>query len=70
MHTARGALKLLVCWTLVPEKSMTALRSAVSTVTATRICAPLSSSSVNCPFLSRVMTRRTDSSALSCTWPM
>src|SRR5256885_5864616 len=26
MHTARGALKLLVCWALVPEKSMTALR--------------------------------------------
>jgi hypothetical protein len=70
MHTARGALKLLICWSLVPEKSMTALRPAVSTVTATRICAPLSSGSVNCPSLSRVITRRTDSSALSCTWPI
>jgi len=32
--------------------------------------APLSSSSSNDPSFSAVMTRRTDSSALSCTWPM
>jgi hypothetical protein len=71
MHTARGALKLLVCCGLVPEKSTTALRLAASMATATLMCAPLSSFSVNVPSLMRcaspVMARRTDSSALSCT---
>ena len=70
MHTAVGALKLLVCCAEVPVKSTTALRACASTRIATWICAPLSSGSVNAPSLSRVMTRRTDSSALSCTWPI
>ena len=70
MQTAVGALKLLLCCGEVPVKSIVALRLAVSTRIATRICAPLSSASVNSPSLRRVMTRRTDSSALSCTWRM
>ena len=70
MHTAVGALKLLGSCGDVPVKSMTALRAAASTRIATRITAPLSSGSVNAPSFSFVMTRRTDSSALSCTWPM
>ncbi len=70
MHTAVGALKLLVCCGLVPVKSMRALRSAAFTRTATWICAPLSSGSVYAPSFRRVITRRTDSSALSCTWRM
>ncbi|MNV21319.1 hypothetical protein D3C71_1122510 [compost metagenome] len=70
MHTAVGALKLFVCCALVPVKSMVALRLCASTFTATLICAPLSSGSVNAPSFRRVMTRRTDSSALSCTWRM
>ena len=70
MHTAVGALKLLVCCADVPVKSISALRVAVSTRIATLICAPLSSGRVNSPFLSRVITRRTDSSALFCTCTM
>ena len=70
MHTARGALKLFGNWALVPVKSISAVRSAAFTRTATWICAPLSSGKVNVPSLRRVMTRRTDSSALSCTWRM
>ena len=71
MQTAVGALKLLVCCAEVPVKSISALRArAASTRIATWICAPLSSGSVNAPSFSRVMTRRTDSSALSCTWRM
>ena len=35
MHTAVGALKLLVCWALVPVKSISALRFWASTRTAT-----------------------------------
>jgi hypothetical protein len=54
----------------VPVKSMVALRLAASTRIATWICAPLSSGSVKAPSFRRVMTRRTDSSALSCTWRM
>jgi hypothetical protein len=51
-HAHRGgALKLLVCCRLVPVKSTTALRLAASTRTATLICAPLSSGSVNVPVL-------------------
>ena len=65
--TALGALKLLGSCALVPLKSMVAARAAVSTVTCTRITAPLSSGSSKAPSFSAVMTRRTDSSALSCT---
>ena len=54
----------------VPVKSISAERDAASTRIATWICAPLSSGSVNAPSFSRVMTRRTDSSALSCTCRM
>ena len=67
MHTARGALKLLGSCALVPPKSITALREATSTCTRTAICAPLSSGSTNSPSRRRVITRRTDSSAWSCT---
>src|SRR5260221_18508 len=42
MPRARGDWKLWVGGALVPERSMPALGPAVSTVTATRICAPLS----------------------------
>ena len=74
MHTAVGALKLLACCGEVPVKSTLALRAAPSMVTATWICAPLSSGRVNCPPCMRaaslVMARRTLSSALSCTWRM
>jgi hypothetical protein len=70
MHTAVGALKLFSCCGEVPVKSISALRAAASTRIATLICAPLSSGSVNRPSFSRVITRRTDSSALSCTWRM
>ena len=70
MQTAVGALKLLACWAEVPVKSITALRCAAFTRMATQIWAPLSSGRVNCPSFRRVMTRRTDSSALSCTWRM
>ena len=47
MHTAVGALKLLVCCGDVPVKSMVALRAAASTRMATQIRAPLSRRSVN-----------------------
>ena len=67
MHTARGALKLFTCCGEVPVKSISAQRSLVSTRIATWICAPLSRGSVNWPSFRRVITRRTDSSALSCT---
>src|SRR3990167_10673465 len=70
IQTAVGALKLLVCCADVPVKSTSAVRLAASTRIATRICAPLSSGRVNSPFFRRVITRRTDSSALSCTYPM
>ncbi|MCY1557208.1 hypothetical protein D9M68_940390 [compost metagenome] len=46
MHTADGALKLFSSWPEVPLKSISALRPARSTRTATWICAPLSSLSV------------------------
>jgi len=70
MHTAVGALKLLLSCAEVPVKSICALRCTGSTRMATWICAPLSSTSVNWPSRSLVITRRTDSSALSCTCPM
>ena len=62
-----GCLKLLGSCALVPLKSMVASRAAACTVTFTQICAPLSRARVNWPSFSAVMTRRTDSSALSCT---
>ena len=65
--TAFGALKLFGSCALVPVKSIVASRVAACTVTFTAICAPLSSGSVYCPSFNAVMTRRTDSSALSCT---
>ncbi len=65
--TALGALKLLGSWPLVPVKSMVAARRSGCTVTFTTMRAPLSSSSSKRPFFSAVMTRRTLSSALSCT---
>jgi len=40
---APGALKLLSSWSDVPVKSTTALRAWLSTRTATRMTAPLSS---------------------------
>ena len=67
MHTAVGALKLLASWAEVPVKSISALRCAGSTRIATLICAPLSNGKVKAPSFRRVITRRTDSSALSCT---
>ena len=67
MQTAVGALKLFSSCAEVPVKSISALRAAASTRIATLIRAPLSSGSVKAPSLSRVMTRRTDSSALSWT---
>ena len=67
---ARGALKLLGNCALVPVKSMRAVRRSVSTLTATQIRAPLSSVSTNSPSLKAVITRRTHSSALSCTCRM
>jgi hypothetical protein len=70
MVTALGALKLFGSCALVPVKSIVAARAAASTFTFTRMRAPLSSGSVNSPSFSAVITRRTDSSALSCTWPM
>ena len=70
MQTAFGALKLLICCSEVPVKSISALRLFASTRIATLIRAPLSSGRVKRPSLSRVITRRTDSSALSCTWRM
>ena len=70
IHTAVGALKLLICWGEVPVKSITALRSLAFTRIATLICAPLSSGKVNSPSCKRVITRRTDSSAFACTWLM
>ena len=70
MQTARGALKLFVSCAEVSEKSITALRSSALTLIVTLMHAPLSSGKVNCPSRSLVITRRTDSSALSCTWPM
>ena len=53
-----------------PDLTISALRFFASTRIATRITAPLSSGSANEPSLSFVITRRTDSSALSCTWRM
>ena len=44
MATLDGALKLSSSWPDVPVKSISAVRSLVSTRTATRILAPLSSS--------------------------
>ena len=94
MHTAVGALKLLLCCAEVPVKSISALRFCASTRIATWICAPLSSGKVNslmgvrfqlfASFMAawrfasnnwnltpiNAITRRTDSSALSCTWLM
>ena len=70
MHTAFGALKLPGSCAEVPVKSISAVRACASTRIATLMCAPLSSNSVNAPSRSLVITRRTDSSALSCTWPM
>ena len=70
MHTAVGALKLFSSCAEVPVKSIVAERLPASTRIATLICAPLSSGSVKAPFWSCVITRRTDSSALSCTCRM
>src|SRR5476649_107672 len=70
MQTADGALKLLDSWLDVPVKSMVALRVAASTRIATLICAPLSRSSTYWPSFRVAITRRTASSALSCTWPI
>ena len=44
MATLDGALKLSFSWPDVPVKSITAVRSRALTVTATFMCAPLSSS--------------------------
>ena len=65
--TALGALKLSGVCALVPVKSRMASRRPASTVSDTQIWAPLSIGRVNWPFFSAVITRRTDSSALSCT---
>jgi hypothetical protein len=52
-------------------KSISALRLAASTRIATSMRAPLSSHrSCTAPSFSTAITRRTASSALSCTWPM
>ena len=67
MQTAVGALKLLTSCADVPVKSISALRASAFTRTATSITAPLSSGRVKAPSFNRVTTRRTDSSALSCT---
>src|ERR1700722_7708003 len=70
VQTAEGALKLLDCCGDVPVKSIQALRFAASTRIDTAMTAPLSSRYSKCPFLSFAMTRRTASSALSCTYLM
>jgi len=67
----KGALKLLSSrCALVPVKSMCASRALRSTVTLTWMTAPLSRVSACWPSCSEVMARRTDASALSCTWRM
>ncbi len=65
-----GALKLPGCWGEVPVKSTRTLRASRSTVSVTSITAPLSVSYRQWPSCSPSTMRRTDSSALSCTWPM
>ena len=70
MVTASGALKLFGCCAEVPAKSTTAERAARSTAMRTRITAPLSSLTSKLPSLSAPITRRTEASALSCTWRM
>jgi len=67
LQTAEGALKLVGRCGLVPVKSITASRFARSTRIATRIVAPSSISYAYEPSFSAPSTRRTDSSALSCT---
>jgi hypothetical protein len=52
MHTALGALKLLVCCAMVPVKSISALRAGRRPGSPRLICAPLSSGSVNAPSFS------------------
>ena len=67
LHTADGALKLVGCCALVPVKSIVALRLALSIEIVTTIFAPLSISYSKWPSVSTSSTRRTASSALSCT---
>ena len=70
LHTAEGALKFVGCCALVPVKSIVASRFAWSIEIATTIFAPLSISYSKRPSFSTPRTRRTDSSALSCTCRM
>ena len=67
LHTAEGALKLVGCCGLVSLKSMVASRFALSIDMVTTTFAPLSISYSKCPSFSTSSTRRTASSALSCT---
>jgi hypothetical protein len=67
LQTAEGALKLVACCGLVPVKSILASRFALSMAIATTILAPLSISYSKRPSVSTSSTRRTASSALSCT---
>ncbi len=70
MQTAVGALKLFgELRRRAGEIDLGAARGGVDAI-ATLISAPLSSCSANAPSFRRVMTRRTDSSALSCTCRM
>ena len=70
MATEDGALKLPGNCAEVPVKSISADRVAGSTRTATLITAPPSVSYRHCPSRSVQSTRRTASSALSCTCRM
>ncbi|MNM86251.1 hypothetical protein D3C81_983960 [compost metagenome] len=67
MQIDDGALKLFGNCADVPVKSTTAERATLSTLMATLMTAPLSDSRAYSPSLSAPITRRTASSALSCT---
>jgi hypothetical protein len=69
-YVLQGALKLLGSCGKVPAKSMLSLRRSAPILMFTYIQAPLSSGYSKLPPFNTPITRRTDSSALSCTWPM
>jgi hypothetical protein len=68
MQTARGALKLFTCCGEVPVKSISRCGLRVDADRHLDLRAVVQRQ-VKLPSFSFVMTRRTDSSALSCTWP-